>query len=439
MDLLNGRIRNVYLKYLGAAFGSSMISCIYSLVDMAMVGQYHGPIGTAAMGVVTPIYNIIYSFGLLTGIGGSVLYSAEKGKGKSKENEYFTTALLFTIILGIVSWVGIALFDDELLTLFGANATILPLAKQYLFAIELVLPVFMFNQMIAAYLRNDNDPVLATVGVLSGGIFNVFGDYFFVFVMDMGIMGAGIATAIGAVISLLIMLIHFVKKTNTLKLVKPEQLFVKMKRISVTGFSTFFVDVAMGILTMFFNRQIMKYLGENALSVYAVVVNISTFVQCCAYSVGQASQPIISINYGAKEWKRIKDTLRYALYSVAIFSIVWTLLIWLVPNGFIYIFMSPTEAILAIAPAIMRKYGISFLLLTLNVFSTYYFQSLMKPGTAFVVSVSRGVVISGIFIMLLPAISVPDAIWFAMPITELLVAVYVVVNMIKCTKKMEQI
>ena len=95
--------------------------------------------------------------------------------------------------------------------------------------------------------------------------------------------------------------------------------------------------------------------------------------------------------------------------------------------------MKPTEAILAIAPPIIRAYSVSFLLLPLNIFSTYYFQSILKPKAAFVVSVARGLVVSGALILLLPLIK-PGAIWFAMPITELLVAVYVVIMMIRCTK-----
>lgn len=122
--------------------------------------------------------------------------------------------------------------------------------------------------------------------MLSGGIFNVFGDYFFVFTCGMGICGAGLATAIGAGISFLVMLTHFMGRRNTLRLVKPEQPVKKLREISVTGFSTFFIDVAMGILTVRFNRQIMKYLGANALAVYGPVIQVSTFVQCCAYSVG---------------------------------------------------------------------------------------------------------------------------------------------------------
>lgn len=428
MDLLHGNIKTTYFKYLGAAFGSALISSIYGIVDMAMVGQYQGPGGTAALAVVAPVWNIIYSLGLLTGIGGSVLYSMEKGKGeKRRGNDYFSAALLGTILFAALCWFTVIFFDKQMLLLFGAEETLLPLARQYLLPVKFAVPLFLFNQMLAAFLRNDSNPGLATAAVLAGGIFNIFGDYFFVFAMDMGIMGAGLATAIGAAITFAVMLTHFFSKKNTLKFVRPDGVFRKLKQIVVTGFSTFFIDVAMGILTMLFNRQIVKYLGTDALSVYGVIVNISTVVQCCAYSVGQAAQPIISINFGAGKWGRIKSTLKYALYSVAFFSIVWTALIAAFPNGFIRIFMAPTDAIYRIAPFIMRSYGISFLLLPLNIFSTYYFQSLMKPGTSFIVSVTRGMVVSGALIYALPVLFNGNAIWFAMPVTEVIVAVYVIV------------
>lgn len=436
MRLLEGNVRNTYFKYLSAAFGSALISSIYGLVDMAIVGQYHGPEGTAALAVVAPVWNIIYSLGLLTGIGGSVLFSAAKGRGdKKEEREFFTAALGVTLCLAILVWIVIILFDTQLLLLFGAEETLLPMAKQYLYPVKFVVPLFLFNQMLAAFLRNDNNPGLATAAVLTGGIFNIFGDYMLVFGYDMGIVGAGIATSTGALLTFLVMLTHFFTKKNTLRITKMKHVAVCVKQIVITGFSTFFIDVAMGILTMLFNRQIMKYLGTNALSVYGVIVNISTIVQCCAYSVGQAAQPIISINYGAGKWKRIKDTLKYALYSVCFFSIVWTVLIFIFPNGFIRIFMSPTEAVYKIAPFIMRSYGISFLLLPLNIFSTYYFQSLMRPGASFFVSVARGFVVSGTLIYLLPLIAGSDAIWFTMPLTELLVAIAVIYLIRTYTKK----
>ena len=192
----------------------------------------------------------------------------------------------------------------------------------------------------------------AAFGILAGGIFNMAGDYIFVFTCDMGIFGAGLATAIGAVISFFILLSHFLSKKNTLKFVRSTDFFNKFKQICITGFSTFFIDIAMGILTILFNRQIMRrYLGPDALAVYGPIINVSTFVQCCAYSVGQAAQPIISMNLGAK-------------------------------------------------------------------------------------CVLRGLVLSGALILILPKIFDGNSIWYSMPITEAIVAIWAIFFIVRYTKKL---
>ena len=440
MNLLTEKIKPLYLKYLGAAFGSACISSIYGLVDMAMVGQYHGPDGTAALAVVAPVWNIIYSLGLLMGIGGSVIFSAKRGAEQKDgaENQYFTIAVLGSVLLAVLAWVGVLAFEAPVLTFFGADEMLLAMAQRYMQPIKLVFPLFLFNQMLAAFLRNDKNPGLATMGVLAGGLFNMFGDYFFVFTCDMGIYGAGLATAIGSGISFVVMLTHFFSRKNTLRLVKVEQSLRKFREIFVTGFSTFFIDVAMGILTVLFNRQIMKYLGTDALAIYGPIINVSTFVQCCAYSVGQAAQPIISTNFGARKGDRIRETLRLALGTAIVFGLFWTAVSMACPNLYVRIFMQPTPRILEIAPTIIRLYAISFLFLPLNIFSTYYFQAIMKPKAAFVVSVARGCVISGILILLLPVLTGADSIWLAMPITELVVLLYAVTTMKRMTKALAQ-
>ncbi len=446
MDFLTDKIKPLYLKFLGAAFGSALISCIYGVVDMAMVGQYQGPDGTAALAVVAPVWNVIYSLGLLMGIGGSVIFSTKRGlksgtetkkPSNSEENMYFSSAVIGSVILSIISWILIIFFSNPILTFFGADKNLLPLAQKYLKPVVIVFPLFLFNQILASFLRNDGNPNLATIGVLSGGIFNIFGDYFFVFTCDMGIFGAGLATAIGAAISFVVMCAHFFTKKNTLKFVRVYELFRRLKEISTVGFSTFFIDVAMGLLTILFNRQIMKYLGSDSLAIYGPIINISTFVQCCAYSVGQASQPIISTNYGANQGGRIKQTLKLSLITTTIFALFWTILSEICPNLYIRIFMSPSPQILEIAPSIIRTYSLSFLLLPFNIFSTYYFQAIMKPKIAFIVSVSRGLIISGILIMILPLIFSPSSIWFSMPITEFFVAIYGAIMIKKLSSKLK--
>lgn len=445
MDLLSGNIKKLYFKYLAASFGSALITSIYGLVDMAMVGQYHGPEGAAAMAVIAPVWNIIYSLGLLTGIGGSVLFSMQRGKEQNsnkESNELFTVSVIGTAVLACVFWVILIFFEDKLLTLFGANETILPLTKQYLISVKFTVPVFLFTQVLSGFLRNDSNPGLATKAVIIGGVFNVVGDYVFVFVFDWAIMGAGLATTLGAILSVIIMLTHFKSKKNTLQLVRPTKIIKKLKRICITGFSTFFIDIGMGILTILFNRQIMKYAGTDALAVYGVIVNISTFVQCCAYGVGQAAQPIISINFGAGKTKRILQVIKYNLITVAVLSIIWAGATLSVPNAFVKLFMSASQSVLDIAPAIIRTYGISFLLLPFNIYSTYFFQSVMKPGISFVVSVSRGMLISGALILILPVVFPADSIWLAMPITELVTAVFVMWKMgsfIKTTRKTDAV
>ena len=152
--------------------------------------------------------------------------------------------------------------------------------------------------------------------------------------------------------------------------------------------------------------------------------------------MGQAAQPILSINFGAGRWDRIRATLRWALLAAAVFSILWTAAALGAPLAFVYIFMSPTDKVLAIAPAIIRCYGLSFLLLPFNIFSTYYFQSLLRPLPAMAVSVARGALISGFLIQILPALLGGDTLWLAMPITELVVALPVAALMLRDTRRM---
>ena len=121
--------------------------------------------------MVAPVWNIIYSLGLLMGIGGAVLFSILRGEGAGNEkrsNEYFSAAVLGGAALAAVFWLGLIFFDQQLLTLFGARDALLPLARRYLLPIKFVVPAFLFINVLAAFLRNDGDPELATKAVLAG-------------------------------------------------------------------------------------------------------------------------------------------------------------------------------------------------------------------------------------------------------------------------------
>lgn len=246
---------------------------------------------------------------------------------------------------------------------------------------------------------------------------------------------AGLATALGSVISVLIMLTHFFSKKNTLKFSFNKDTKNCILPIVQNGFSTFIVDVTMGFLTIIFNNLILLYLNDNALAVYAVIIDVSKIVQCSAYGIGQAVQSIISSNFGTKNGERVKEMLKLNIITSFVLGLICTLIVIAILNLIINVFMSPIEEVLAIVPRIMRIYAISFILLPYNVYATYYFQAILKEKVSIVISLARGIVLSGIILILLPLVFGGNAIWWTMPITELIFAIYVTIKIAKTLRK----
>ena len=347
-------------------------------------------------------------------------------------------AVLYGVILSAVAMLGIGRYQDQLLRFFGADEELLGLAKLYLKPIIWAFPCCVFTSIFSAYLRNDNNPGLATKAVIIGGVFNCVADYVCVFVLDLGILGAGIATSAAQYVALLCMMTHFLTKKNTLRFVKPVAALKKVRDMTLTGFSTAISDLALGIIGILFNRQVMKYLGADALAVYGIIIQVTVLAQCIAYGTGQAAQPIISQNFGAGQYPRIRECTKYGLYSAVAMGLFWMVMMLALPNTLMNFFMDVTPAVAEIAPRILRIYGLSYLLLPVNIFATYYFQAMMKPERALIISLARGAVISGVMILLLPALLGPDSIWFAMLITEILVAIYGALYMIRCNKELDK-
>ena len=438
MEMTEKPIKQLYFKYLIAAFGSALVGAVYTLVDMAVIGQYAGPTGTAAITLVLPVWSFICSLGILTGIGGSVLYSNARGEGGTdKANAMFTTAVIATALIAAIMWALMFFFDEPLLRFLGSEGELLDIGLEYLKPLKASIPVFIFSQMLAAFLRNDSDPGLATFAVVFTSILNVIGDYLLTFTFNMGVYGAALATALSNILSVCIMLSHFFKKTNTLRLVKPIRLIPTTGRILALGFSVFFVDLAMGIMTMLYNKRILQLLSNDALSVFGAIASLTTVVQCCSYSIGQAAQPVLSANFGAGKIDRIRQVLKYGITTSVIFGAFWMVVTMALPSTIIQLFMDATDSVLAIAPAILRKYAISYLFAPFTLFATYYFQSILKARTSLGISLSRGLIVGGLMLYILPALFGADSLWFAMPVAEISVAIVTALLMHHFTKKLD--
>lgn len=427
MDLLQENPKDLFFKYFKATISSSMIMTIYSIVDTICIGRYEGANGTAAIACFFPLYTILFAFGLLFGIGGSVLMAQKRGEGDKEEGDkYFTVGLIVSVFISIILFLAYNLFTEQLLKMCGASGEILNLTMAYAHWIALFSPLFLLGQYLILFIRNDGAPMYTTIAAIAGGIFNIFGDVYFIFKLDMGIEGAGLATAIGQLISFIVLLLFFFRKKCTLKIYFTKLGFAKkLKQILMMGSNNFIVDIAMGLLAIIFNWQIMKYLGAASLGIYGVVSNISTIVQTFGYAVGESAQAIISINHGARNKNRIRATVNYASITAFIIGLACFIGTMLFPKQLIQLYMTTTPEILSIAPAILRSYSIAFVFLVFNVFVTYYFQSINKPMLSVLISLLRGCLVSGILLFILPMFFGGFALWFAVPLAESIVIIIV--------------
>ena len=423
MNILKDDIKKLYSKYLVASMGGALAMSIYSFVDTIAVGQSAGPNGAAAIAVINPLYGILLFLAILCGIGGSVLMSKAKGEGDEvKGNAYFTASVIVMAFFNVLFWLLFALFADDIYALFGANSDIMPYVKKYARWIVYFSPVFFFSYFLACFVRNDGAPVLAMRAVIVGGSLNIFGDWFLVFPMGMGMAGAAIATVLGTTLQLLILCSHFLSKKCTLRLVKPGRPFRAFGEVLATGFGSSLIESANIVLFCIFNNQIMRYGGSDALAVFGVVATVSFLFQALFSGVGQAVQPLVSTNFGAGEHVRIRQVLHMSMKTGVIMGVFFTSMGLFFPREIIRLFMDATPEVLALAPVIVRTYFLTFLFMGVSVISTYYLQSIMKARMSALIALLRGAVLSGLLLIVLPLFIGIQGVWWAMPAAECLVA-----------------
>jgi putative MATE family efflux protein len=421
MDMLTGNIKKIYFHYLFAGLGSAIIISIYITVDTVVAGQYEGPVAAAALSVISPLWSLFISIGLLFGIGGAILTSVLRSEGdEARANEFFTVSLFAGIIISIVITALLFLFREEFLRLCGADEEVLPYALSYVKWLVYAIPFFLVGTALSAFVRNDGAPFLAMLAVISGGALNIFGDIFFVFTCDMGIEGAGLATMLGQLVAFAILSTHFLSKRCKLRLIKPESITHKLAQIVSMGFSPFIVDISFGFLIFCFNNQIMRYSNSTYLAVFGTIANVTVLLQSLFYGIGQALQPIVSSNFGAKNFGRIRAILRYSFATALIMGVIFFALVFSFPDIILRMYMHITDEILMVGPAIIRTYSFAYLLMGLNIVASYYLQALKQSNSALLISLLRGFAVSLALIFLLPATAGFKAIWLTMPLTELL-------------------
>ncbi len=440
MELLKDNPRKLFFKFLVPAISSAIAVAAYSFVDTIVIGQGVGPEGTAACAVVLPIFSIAHFLSLLCGIGGSVLMSKARGEGNNEKGDaYFTTSILFACIVTAVIWILGMIFQEPFYRLCGADDGLLPYAMEYGTWIFASFPTFVFVPFLGYFIRTDGSPKVVMYVTIIGGVINMIGDWLFVFPFDMGMAGAALATVLGSVVQTILLIGYVLLKKTDLKLAKPFEWLKAVRKIAAIGFGAGISQIAVIVVTFVINNQVMKYSGSSALAVYGMLSTIAALYLCIFEGIGQAAQPVVSANFGAKEHKRYMNVGKLGMRTAIIFGLICAAICILFPSQVTRIFMKVTPEVAEIAPYILRVYSISFLPLAINMFVMAYLQSVNKASAATTISLLRGITINVALLYVLPLIMQGDGIWWAITIAEGITAIVAIGFMIKSYKSFENI
>ena len=423
MDIQTDRISKLYIRFLVPSLFSGLVMSIYSLVDMIVVGQYEGAAGTAALACIAPLWPFFCCLSSLFGNGGAVLFSNAKGQGNTEGSRTaFTVSFVLICVSSLIVWLTILIFSEELLRLFGADDMLLPLALRYLKWLKWGIPLWPLGYFLGSFIRNDGAPALVGIATVCGGVFNIFGDIFLTFTCDMGIEGAGLATVLGQTIVFLIQSIHLFSKKNMIKFSKTPNFWKCGAAVVSIGFSSCLCSIGMGIVAVLFNGQIMHYFGRNELAIYGVAGNLFTLIQTFSYGIGNAAQPIVAENMGAGRIDRIRQTRALGCYVALGIGLLSMTVSMLFPTQITRLYMKPSAEVLAAAPGILRQYSTCLLLLPFNVYATYYLQAIRRGKASLTISLLQSILLSSVFLYLLPPLLGPASIWYVMLCAEVCTA-----------------
>lgn len=438
MDFLKGNLKKLYFHFLIPSLGSAMVMSIYTLTDAVVIGKGVGADALAALSITTPLLCILMSMGILFGVGGSVQMNVSRGTGNhDRANRFFTLSFFTLALISLILWLVYGFGMSPLLRIMGANDTLYPYAMSYMNYINMFLPVAVFSNYIAIFVRADGDPNRAMAGVLLGGAVNIVLDIVFVFPCSMGIGGAALASVLGMVVQVTVGITHFFSRKNGLKFIKPKHVFSSAGQIVGNGISSFFNELANGFIVLLFNVQILKYCGESALSVYSVISNCVILVNSLFTGVGQTIQPIIATNYGAGKWERIRGIRRMSYLTIVIMGAVFSLSGILFPLGICGAFMEVSTDIEMLAQHVIRTYFVAFLPMGINLLSSYYLQSVLSVRKSLCISLLRNIILSSAAILTFPLMFDGGSLWFVMPIVEAAVLIVSIV-FVRTTKGMKE-
>lgn len=404
LDLGKDNINKLLLSFALPCVISMLINSIYNIVDQIFIGKGVGTLGNAATNVIFPLVIIFNAVAGLIGNGAAANLSLKLGEGKKEEGgkiigSAVTISFILALILSVLSYI----FLPKLVYVFGCTNSVYKYAIDYGRIIILGAPFMIIYSSLSQLIRADGSPKYSMILLVIGAIINIILDPIFIFVFHLGVKGGAIATVIGQVVSF-IMAIFYLKKVKSVKLNK-SSFFIdrSILRTLGLGLSSFITQGTVLALFIFMNNMMTKYGvytkygADIPLSVYGVISKINSLFISTILGISIGAQPIIGYNYGAGNYKRVKETLRKVLIINCVVGICFNIIFFLFPESIVSIFISKTDSnyklFLEFAVVICHSFlllmGINFLEMTTSI----VVQSLGNVKKATMVSFIRQIIL----------------------------------------------
>lgn len=428
-----GKLFPMILKYSIPAAISLLITAIYNIVDRIFVGNCNGTSALAGLSICFPLSYMMMAFGLTCSAGGSSLFSLFAGKKEQDNmNRSFGNALIAVVIFEIFLTVVLLIFEKPILTVFGVTETSYVYASAYYRIVSLGCLFQGLTQVFCDFVRVSGRPVLGMCVTGIGAVVNIILDALFVAVLDWGVVGAAWATVIGQICSTLLGA-FLIGKGYTKVEMKKETFRLDLglsKRIISCGFAFWIAQMAMGLISLVYNGQLGKYGGDTAISVYAVVASIMTFVIMPASGISQGIQPIVGNNYGAGNFKRVMSTLYQAsTLSVGITCIIW-IIVMVFPETILGAF-GASEEMMEVGVSGLRMNFCITPILGFVMLATTFFQSIAKPTPSILITFLRQILFLIPFIYIFPLFWDIGGIFMAQPVSDALALILSIILVVR--------
>ena len=408
------------LRFVLPSIMMMIFTSVYGIVDGLFISNFVGKTAFAAINLIMPFVMILGGMGFMLGTGGTALVTKILGEGKKeKANRYFSMIIYVTVILGIVISVAGVLAVRPIAVFLGADGDMMGDCILYGRIAIAFSTSFMLQNVFQSFLVAAEKPKLGLVATVAAGVTNMVLDALFVAWFRLGVMGAALATGLSECVGGLFPLFYFLRPNSSLlRLIRTKIRIRPLLRACANGSSELMNNISMSVVSMIYNFQLMKYIGEDGVSAYGVLMYVQfIFIAIyVGYSIGCA--PVVGYHFGAKNAPELRNMLKKSTVLMSVTGVVLTVLAILLSGPFARLFVGYDAGLCELTRHAFRIFSFSFLLSGFNIFASSFFTALNNGIISAIISFLRTLLFQNISVLLLPLLFGVEGIWMAITVAE---------------------